>query len=469
MANEHPARRLFADALTGRIDRRSVIRRAVALGLSAPVVAALGQASLRGALAQSQEGTLSVTYYDWILNLHSPIEQHDEEFRQSTPLEVEVAPSAGFSTDIFFTEARDQTSTYDLYIGVTPFLEMIQLAEGGVIEPWNEYVSPELIADITPAIREEGTYNGQFYVWPFLLDVIVQGWNSDLVTKAGLDPETPPATWDEFLANARKIRESGVAPFGCTFDFHAWRSLLPITHSISTDVYNPDGTFMWTSDAAVQALEIMKQMTELANPDVLNEGTTDAGVNQTPDEQAFASQAAAYYIKYQNAHLRFAGTWPDPSQLRLAALPKAEGGAGGTVFWDTGAVLLRHGKNKAQAAQYMEKLTKDQRVWEHSVTGAPPEETAVGQLPVYQSIWNEYRANRPAWMTDWAFAIYDGLANARAIAPTRLSVSQFNLAAPHYVRYLKGETDDARAALQACQDAVAAEMQKTQGAPTATA
>ena len=97
---------------------------------------------------------------------------------------------------------------------------------------------------------------------------------------------------------------------------HAWRSLLPITHSISLDVYEPEtGLFMWNSDPAVEALEIMKRMMPLANPDVLQPGKTDGGVNQTPDEQVFASKAAAYYIKYQNAHLRFASTWEDPSQV----------------------------------------------------------------------------------------------------------------------------------------------------------
>jgi len=458
VANGHPARKLFADALAGRIDRREVLRRGAVLGLSAPIVAALAQASTRAALAQSQEGTLSVTYYDWILQLHSPITTHDEEFQATTPLDVEVAPSARFSTDIFVTEARDKTSSYDLYIGVTPFLEMIQLVGADVIEPWDAYLPAGLLDDITPSIREEGTYNGQFYVWPFLLDVIVQGWNSEILTRAEIDPAVAPANWDEYLANARTVVESGAAPFGCTFDFHAWRSLIPITHSINTEVYNEDGTFMWSSDAAVQALEIMKQMTELANPDVLNEGTTDAGVNGTPDEQAFASQQAAYYIKYQNAHLRFAGTWPDPSQLGLAALPVAANGAGGTVFWDTGAVLLKYGKNKPQAVAYMDKLTKDQRVWEHSVTGAPPDETAVGQLPVYTSIWEEYKANRPEWLTDWAINIYDGLAKAKAITPTKLSISQFDRAAPEYVKYLKGEVSDAKTALQAAEQAVMDEM-----------
>jgi ABC-type glycerol-3-phosphate transport system substrate-binding protein len=314
-----------------------------------------------------------------------------------------------------------------------------------------------MLEDLFPPIRQEGSYKDQFYVWPWLLDVIVQGWNAELVTAAGLDPEAAPATWDEYLANAQKVIDSGAAPFGCTFDFHAWRSLIPITHSISLDVYDPEtGLFMWNSDPAVEALEIMKRMMPLANPDVLNPGSTDGGVNQTPDEQAFASRAVAYYIKYQNAHLRFASTWEDPSQIRFGALPKTEDGAGGTVFWTTGAVLLKYGEDKEQAGQYMDMLTRDQRIWEHSIKGNLPAEPAVGQLPVYMSIWDEYEANRPDWLTDWAFAIKDGLGAAQAITPTILSIQQFDLAAPFYTAYLRGEKTDAKAALTEAMDAVQA-------------
>lgn len=461
MSKDQQVRSLFADALSGRADRRTILKRAAALGVAAPVAAALAQETMRTALA-SEEGKLNLTYYDWILNLHSPIEAVNADFNAKFPLDAQVAPTAGFGIDTFIEEARDKTSTYDAYIGVTPFLEMIQLTDAGVIEPWDPYLPEGMLDTLIPAIKAEGSYDGKFYVWPFLLDVIVQGWNSDLVAKAELDPEKAPVTWDELIANAQQVKDKGVAPFGLTFDFHAWRSLLPITHSISTDVYDKEtGLFQWNSDPAVEALEIMKRMMPLANPDVLNEGTTDAGVNGTPDEQAFASQQAAYYIKYQNAHLRFAGTWPDPSKLRLGALPKTESGVGGTVFWTTGAVLMTYGNDKQAAADYMTALTNDQRIWEHSVVGDKAKnETAVGQLPVYQTMWDEYEAQKPEWLADWAFAIKDGLGAANAIAPTKMSISQFTTATPFYVAYLKGEKDDAKAALTEAMDAVMAEYEK---------
>jgi ABC-type glycerol-3-phosphate transport system substrate-binding protein len=442
--------------LAGRLDRRTVLTRAAALGVSVPVMGLLARATSMPALA-GDPGTLEITSYDWQAALHPGLTVYNEEFSANIPTKAEIAPSANFSADIFLSEAADKKSTWDVYTGVTPFLEMVQLVSADVIEPWDPYVPEGVLDDLFPPIREEGSYDGKFYVWPWLLDIIVNGWNADLVTKAGLDPEVAPVTWDELLANAKKVMDSGAAPFGVTFDYHAWRSLIPISHSISLDVYDKDtGLFMWNGDVAVQALEIMKQMMPLANPDVLNPGATDGGVNQTPDEQAFASQQVAYYVKYQNAHLRFASTWPDPSQVRFGALPKTADGAGGTVFWTTGAVLLKYGENKEEAGQYMNGLIRDQRIWENSIKGNLPENPAVGQLPVLQSMWDEYEKNRPDWLADWAFAIKDALPTAQAITPTILSIQQFDLAAPFYLAYLRGEESDAKAALDKAMDAVQA-------------
>ncbi|MEA2515786.1 MAG: multiple sugar transport system substrate-binding protein [Thermomicrobiales bacterium] len=469
MAENTEVRELWRDALTGKISRRDVMRRGLALGLSAPVLAALAQETVRGALAAT-EGTLSVTYYQWIVQNHPTLERDfNPEFTktleaQGMKLNAEVAPVEGFGFERFLAEAQKQDSTWDFYLGVTPFLEMIQLADSGTIEPWDEYLPAGLLDDLPTSIKDEGTYKDKFYVWPFLLDVIVQGWNAEQVAKAGLDPEVAPKNWDEFIANATKVKESGAARFGATFDRHPWRSLIPITHSIKTDVYDPTtGIFLWNSDEAVQALEIMKRIFEVANPDLVNPGNTDGGVNDTPDERAFAAQGACYYVKYQNAHLRFGGTWPDPSQIRISALPVQDGGAGGTVFWDTGAVLFTYGKNKPQAAEYVNALTHNDLFWQRSISGNPAEgEVAPVQLWTYKSLWEGYRTSNPEWLqnSQWVFSIYDGLDKAKAIAPSKLAFSQFTIGLPFYLAYLQGEESDPKAALTKAYDAVMAEYNK---------
>ena len=309
--------------------------------------------------------------------------------------------------------------------------------------------------------------DGKLYSWPFLLDVIVAAQNNSLVQKAGL-PDTIPADWDEYLANAKTVVDSGAAKYGCTFDAHGWRSLAPITHSISTDCYyflegDTSGVplFDFTSEPAIQALEIMKQMLDLSSANALQPGATDAGVNQTPDEIAFAAETVAYYVKYQNAPLRFAERWQDPSALRMGALPKAKGGEGATVFWTTGACLFKYGQNKEKAVEYMKALTYESQIWKDSIAGSPSGHP--GQLPPYKSIYAEWDANPPDWLQaePWVALVRGQLSVAKAIPNHAFGLQQFIIGQPLWETYLKGEEPDPRVAMQAAKDAVVAEIKKS--------
>ena len=209
-------------------------------------------------------------------------------------------------------------------------------------------------------------------------------------------PDAAPATWDEFLASSKKIVDSKAAPWGATFDSHGWRSLVPITHSMSTKVYTPEGLFDFTSEPAIEALKLMKQIMAFSNPDILLEGGSDAGVNNTPDEVAFAAQRVGLYFKYFNSPLRMAASWDDPKLLHLGPLPKFTNGEGSTVFWTTGCALFKYGQNKEKAAEYIKALTYDPQIWKDSIVGTPG--VHPGQLPPYNSIYAGWNANKPDWM-----------------------------------------------------------------------
>jgi multiple sugar transport system substrate-binding protein len=460
MSENTRVKQLWQDALSGRISRREVMRRGAALGLSGMTLAALSQESIRGTLAQDRDPILNS--YDWQLRLHPGIFVIGEE----QGVTVEEAPSVDFSFDRFITEKNEGFSTWDAYTGVTPFLEMKPLADTETIEPWDPYLPEGVKEDMFPATVEEGTYNGSFYVWPLLLDICVQGWHAGVVEQAGLDPEAAPQTWDEYIANVQTVHESGVVPYGVIFDNRDWRSLIPITHSFDTDVYNPDGLFIYNSDAAVNALEVMKELMQYTAPDVLAASSVDAAV--LVDQAVWGSEQAGYYFKYQNAPLTYSATWADPTQLRMAKLPSQPDTAGGTVFWDTGAVLLTHGQNKEAMVEFMVAFSNDDRIWENSIKGNPDEGTTpVGQLPILQSVWEEWDANPPEFLEgeDWVFAVRDSLDAARAIQPTALAISQFDVARPEWHKYLSGEESDARTALTNAYDAVRAEFERQTGQP----
>jgi len=474
---EETSASLYWQLQQGRISRRQFMQGLTAAGLGAvgaSVLAACGTpapvaaptaAPVAPTAAPAAAGRpLTPTFYQWIEDLHPGIKSTVNP--KFAGLNYQIAPTQGFDVARFIAEAKTGESTWDVYVGVTPFVEMGQLIASGAIEPWDPYLPQGLLDDLIPAIREECSVDGKLYVWPFLLDVIVEAQNNAILSAAGL-PDKIPADWDEYLAGAKTVMDKGAAKYGCTFDAHGWRSLAPITHSISTQCYyNLEGDktgfplYDFTSEPALQALEVMKKMLELSSANALQPGSTDAGVNQTPDEVAFAAELVAYYIKYQNAPLRFAEKWKDPTQFRMGALPKAKGGEGGTAFWDTGASLFKYGKNKEKAAEYLKALTYEPQIWKDSIAGSSAGHP--GQLPPYKSIYAGWEKDKPDWLAKeaWVLLVRGGLDNAKAIPNHQFGLTQFQIGQPIWEKYLKGEETDPKKVMQECKDAVVAEIKK---------
>jgi len=79
------------------------------------------------------------------------------------------------------------------------------------------YLSEELVGKIPEGVwslADPGDMDGLYYV-PSSVDTFALYYNKDLFTAAGLDPDSPPTTWDELLAAAKAIKEkTGKAGIG---------------------------------------------------------------------------------------------------------------------------------------------------------------------------------------------------------------------------------------------------------------
>src|SRR2546426_4758443 len=84
---------------------------------------------------------------------------------------------------------------------------------------WNGASVP--ISDYVPASETknwistaENMSGGKLWATPQYLIGIPLVWNKTLFKKAGLNPNKGPATWAEFLADAKTLKAKGVTPFG---------------------------------------------------------------------------------------------------------------------------------------------------------------------------------------------------------------------------------------------------------------
>ena len=252
---------------------------------------------------------------------------------------------------------------------------------------------------------------------------------------------TPPASWDEYIENARAVQRTGAAPYGCTFDPRGWRSLVPIAFTFDTDVYTEDGLFDYTHEAVVEALEIMRRMVELANPDVFDLSTT-AGSGATTDEGAFASQLAGYYVKYTNALVRAANTWPDPSRLALSSVPA--GGGPGRPLLDDGHRAPPPRREQRSAAAIRRSPHYDRLVWRDSIGTRPTEHRAD---PVLSLALGGVAVRTARLGSGVGVDTFRELGRGRD-PPHRLGARQFTIAQPYLERYLTGEETNARRVLR---------------------
>src|SRR5882724_2545902 len=191
----------------GTIDRREFLTRSLVAGLGLAGVGAVAKSSVGSAFAADRP--LTPTFYQWIQDLHPGIPAVNAKF---PGINYQIAPVEGFGIERFVAEAKNKESTWDVYVGQTPFVEMSAFIKAGVIEPWDNYIPKDVVDDIIPSIRAECTVDGKLYSWPFLLDITGMGWNSEQTAKAGITDA--PKTWDEYLANAKKIQDSGAATYG---------------------------------------------------------------------------------------------------------------------------------------------------------------------------------------------------------------------------------------------------------------
>jgi multiple sugar transport system substrate-binding protein len=62
-------------------------------------------------------------------------------------------------------------------------------------------------SDFVEGILEQMTYKGKLYGLPFQVSSHYLFWNKELFRKAGLDPEKPPATWEELMRISKRITD----------------------------------------------------------------------------------------------------------------------------------------------------------------------------------------------------------------------------------------------------------------------
>jgi len=165
-------------------------------------------------------------------------------------------------------------------------IDLYELLEQDVIVPWDDVASTAddkaWIRSFYPALMANGTYKGKVYGIPFQRSTIVLYWNKDAFKEAGLDPERPPASWEEMRTMARKLvkkdASGNVARWGVEVPStgYAYWMFQAFARENGQDLMNRDGNKTnYDNPDVVAALQYWRDLG--ARDKVMPEGTVEWG------------------------------------------------------------------------------------------------------------------------------------------------------------------------------------------------
>ena len=113
------------------------------------------------------------------------------------------------------------------------------LADAGLTIPVDEVLPADYLADFYPAILDSFNIDGKPYGLPMYVSPYVLYYNTELFEQAGLDPNSPPATYDEMLEYAEKLSQLKDSNGNPVYAFGQTTASVPVSgSSINGMIFN---------------------------------------------------------------------------------------------------------------------------------------------------------------------------------------------------------------------------------------
>jgi len=137
------------------------------------------------------------------------IEELTEQYMAENPeIEIDAVYAGSYQETVTkaLTAARGGKPPQ---LSVILSVDMFTLIDEDVIMPFDDLVETDedqaWLESFYPAFMENSQTGGKTYGIPFQRSTPVLYWNKDAFAEAGLDPETPPATWEEMIEMGKKL------------------------------------------------------------------------------------------------------------------------------------------------------------------------------------------------------------------------------------------------------------------------
>ncbi|MGX1702710.1 ABC transporter substrate-binding protein [Microbacterium sp. NPDC055357] len=366
---------------------KHIARRAAVVGVVAVAAATLAGCGSDG--GDGDSSTLTVwTRTDGESYMRDLAKQY-EDANPGTTVEVTAIPNSEVQQKLGSAiSAGDSPDVVAIDVVKAPFF----IAADAFQDVTDQIGALPYAGDLLEGQLDAGTYEGRNFTVPFTADSSVLFYNKDLFTQAGLDPETPPQTWDEFAAAANAIGALGPDYEGYHFSAGcggcAAFALNPMIWAAGGDPIdsasgslNPEATF--DDPVVVEFVELLNGM--VAGGGITTASQVDGGENYGGSFDSgmlgMVASGSFYLSQLQST--------PPDFEVGVATLPGKTAGEGAS-FAGGDVLAIPAGSPDPDAAwSFIEWVTGDDAQTHLAEDGFTPVRT-----DLYDSV---YSAKGPEW------------------------------------------------------------------------
>lgn len=338
-----------------------------------------------------------VALWHWLTDREETLNELAKRYKQISGIEIKCelyAPSDAYSQKIMAAgQARALPDIYGILGEKRIFAAFIKAGHIADLTPymtennnaWKNMIFKKALEvnEFLPG-NEYGVVPGIYGV-PIDVMNIQMLYNKKLFRDAGLDPELPPKTWDEFISALEKLKEAGIKGF-----VSGWGETWLIdcfAHNYAFNIMGKKkvvdtirGKVPYNDPAWI---EVFKIFDELARKQLLVSGVVTMR-NKTA-EQLFANEKSAFAFNGSWCVNVYKGMNPDLEYAVL--LPPAKSSQHPMAIWgEAGTSFMVNGRssNKDEAIKFLKWLTqKEQQTFLAAETlNLPSNKESLGDIPL---------------------------------------------------------------------------------------
>lgn len=332
--------------------------------------------------------TITILWTDTTPTQEKLTKQLEAAFTKETGIQVD---NVGVDYNSVYNKVMTgvMSNSHDIDLAEMDTIWAGEYDKGNVAVDLTNVIPKDVQQKFTPSSLTSVTYNNQIMAVPWFSSTKHFYWNKTMFKEAGLNPNDPPTTYDQFLKDSKVIQQK-LGSKGVYASGWSWMQAESLTcdyvgflGAYGGTFFNSQGQPEFNSSGGVKALQMMQKL--------YKSGTVDPASlqwNETQVQNAFSAGKIAMMSNWEGMYPMLNN--PKQSQVvgqtAVGLLPGEGNVKSSTVTGSEGVALIKSSQHKQAALEFLEFIASNQYQL--------PEFQTNGQYPTLQAAYSnpKYKA-----------------------------------------------------------------------------